>query len=175
MLPASSQIWLSVLLHAFSVSAFCEQGHISCMLFSIALWQGPTSSCLMTTSLLPFSAFVKTRNNLICNHHGCGFMEMRWLSLHTLQCGTIKLAASQAEKFRSKAQRPEPSRSHTQFCRYLYYLGRIKAIQLEYTDARDYLQQAARKVSTQTVLNCPSVARGLYGLVAVLAASVLAN
>ena len=52
----------------------------------------------------------------------------------------------QAEKFRAKAQRPEQSRSHTQYCRYLFYLGRIKAIQLEYTDARDYLQQAARKV-----------------------------
>lgn len=52
----------------------------------------------------------------------------------------------QAEKFRAKAQRPEQSRSHTQYCRYLYYLGRIKAIQLDYTDARDYLQQAARKV-----------------------------
>lgn len=51
----------------------------------------------------------------------------------------------QAEKFRAKAQRPEQSRSHTQYCRYLFYLGRIKAIQLEYTDARDYLQQAARK------------------------------
>ena len=57
----------------------------------------------------------------------------------------------QAEKFRAKAQRPEQSRSHTQYCRYLYYLGRIKAIQLEYTDARDYLQQAARKVSCQSV------------------------
>ena len=53
----------------------------------------------------------------------------------------------QAEKFRAKAQRPEQSRSHTQYCRYLFYLGRIKAIQLEYTDARDYLQQAARKVT----------------------------
>lgn len=52
----------------------------------------------------------------------------------------------QAEKFRAKAQRPEQSRSHTQYCRYLYYLGRIKAIQLEYTDAKDYLSQAARKV-----------------------------
>ena len=56
----------------------------------------------------------------------------------------------QAEKFRAKAQRPEQSRSHTQYCRYLYYLGRIKAIQLEYTDARDYLQQAARKVCSCT-------------------------
>eukprot|EP00897_Mesotaenium_endlicherianum_P004312 jgi/Mesen1/3909/ME000208S02918 len=50
----------------------------------------------------------------------------------------------QAEKLRSKIQRPE-SHSNQQYCRYLYYLGRIRAIQLEYTDAKDCLQQAARK------------------------------
>ncbi|GMH40864.1 hypothetical protein BSKO_08768 [Bryopsis sp. KO-2023] len=49
----------------------------------------------------------------------------------------------QAEKLRSKS--PEPSRASTQICRYLYYWGRIRAIQLEYTDARDCLQQAIRK------------------------------
>lgn len=53
---------------------------------------------------------------------------------------------TQAEKLRSKAQRPETSRSSQQACRYLYYLGRIRAIQLEYTEAKDCLQQAARKV-----------------------------
>jgi hypothetical protein len=37
-------------------------------------------------------------------------------------------------------------RSTEQFCRYLFYLGRIRAIQLEYTEAKDCLQQAARKV-----------------------------
>lgn len=52
-----------------------------------------------------------------------------------------------AEKLRAKAQRPETSRSNQQLCRYLYYLGRIRAIQLEYTDAKECLQQAARKVS----------------------------
>eukprot|EP01026_Neomeris_dumetosa_P052837 TRINITY_DN469_c0_g1_i18.p1 TRINITY_DN469_c0_g1~~TRINITY_DN469_c0_g1_i18.p1 ORF type:complete len:357 (-),score=48.66 TRINITY_DN469_c0_g1_i18:139-1158(-) len=51
----------------------------------------------------------------------------------------------QAEKLRSKAQRPEQSRSNTQFCRYLYYLGRIRAVQLEYTEAKESLQQALRK------------------------------
>eukprot|EP00898_Chlorokybus_atmophyticus_P006198 jgi/Chlat1/657/Chrsp103S01055 len=50
----------------------------------------------------------------------------------------------QAEKLRSKTQRAE-SRSNHQFCRYLYYLGRIRAIQLEYTDAKECLLQAARK------------------------------
>ena len=48
---------------------------------------------------------------------------------------------SQAEKFRSKAQKEDVFRSHQQYCRYLYYLGRIRAIQLEYTEARDCLQQ----------------------------------
>lgn len=50
----------------------------------------------------------------------------------------------QAEKLRSKVQRPE-SHSNQQYCRYLFYLGRIRAIQLEYTDAKDCLLQAARK------------------------------
>ena len=56
----------------------------------------------------------------------------------------------QAEKLRSKAQRPEVSRSTHQLCRYLYYLGRIRAIQLEYTEAKDCLQQALRKVCSST-------------------------
>ena len=56
-------------------------------------------------------------------------------------CGGV----AQAEKLRSKAQRPETSRSTPQLCRYLFYLGRIRAIQLEYTDAKDCLQQAGRK------------------------------
>ena len=64
----------------------------------------------------------------------------------------------QAEKLRSKAQRPEVSRSTQQLCRYLYYLGRIRAIQLEYTDSKDCLQQALRKVQAAllTVFWLPS-------------------
>ena len=50
----------------------------------------------------------------------------------------------QAEKLRSKAQLPA-SRSNQQQCRYLYYLGRIRAIQLEYSDAKECLTQAHRK------------------------------
>eukprot|EP00271_Cylindrocystis_brebissonii_P017227 TRINITY_DN4396_c0_g1_i1.p1 TRINITY_DN4396_c0_g1~~TRINITY_DN4396_c0_g1_i1.p1 ORF type:complete len:513 (-),score=114.92 TRINITY_DN4396_c0_g1_i1:191-1729(-) len=57
----------------------------------------------------------------------------------------------QAEKLRSKVQREE-SHSNQQYCRYLFYLGRIRAIQLEYTDAKDCLLQAGRKA--------PSAARG---------------
>lgn len=36
----------------------------------------------------------------------------------------------QAERLRAKAQRPEASRSMQQQCRYLYYLGRIRAVQV---------------------------------------------
>ncbi len=52
----------------------------------------------------------------------------------------------QAEALRSKAQRPEVSRSATQAARYAYYHGRIQAVQLDYTAASDSLQQALRKV-----------------------------
>lgn len=58
----------------------------------------------------------------------------------------------QAERFRSQAQHQEPTRSSQQLCRYLHYLGRIRAIQLDYTGARDALQQALRK--------SPAVAKG---------------
>eukprot|EP00243_Klebsormidium_subtile_P001516 TRINITY_DN12692_c0_g1_i1.p1 TRINITY_DN12692_c0_g1~~TRINITY_DN12692_c0_g1_i1.p1 ORF type:complete len:493 (+),score=146.53 TRINITY_DN12692_c0_g1_i1:202-1680(+) len=50
----------------------------------------------------------------------------------------------QAEKLRAKTQRPETS-SNQQLSRYLYYQGRIQAIQLEYTDAKECLLQALRK------------------------------
>ena len=39
-------------------------------------------------------------------------------------------ALVQAERLRAKAQRPEASRSMQQQCRYLYYLGRIRAVQV---------------------------------------------
>lgn len=38
-----------------------------------------------------------------------------------------------------------------QFCRYLFYQGKIKTIQLEYTDAKDCLLQAAQKGPTTAV------------------------
>jgi len=60
----------------------------------------------------------------------------------------------QAEHFRSQVQgsSTDTMRSTQQLSRYLHYLGRIRAIQLDYTEARDCLQQALRKA--------PGVARG---------------
>ena len=82
------------------------------------------------------------------------FTPLEVTRLWPLHCGPTHVSL-QAEKLRSKAQRPEQSRSSQQYARYLYYLGRIRAIQLEYTDAKDCLQQAARKVGRA----CPSQAR----------------
>ncbi|KAJ1977304.1 26S proteasome non-ATPase regulatory subunit [Dimargaris verticillata] len=50
----------------------------------------------------------------------------------------------QAQKLVSKATFPE-SASNSQMARYMYYQGRIKAIELDYSDAHTFLLQAQRK------------------------------
>eukprot|EP00916_Digyalum_oweni_P022473 GHVL01037259.1.p1 GENE.GHVL01037259.1~~GHVL01037259.1.p1 ORF type:complete len:503 (+),score=101.70 GHVL01037259.1:199-1509(+) len=50
-----------------------------------------------------------------------------------------------ALKLVSKTNFPDNLRSNAQYARYLYYLGRIKAVQLEYSDAYSKLIQAVRK------------------------------
>ncbi len=57
----------------------------------------------------------------------------------------------QAYKLSSKTTFPERA-SDNQFCRYLYYMGRIHALQLDYSDARDSLAQSARKLPQNTAL-----------------------
>jgi len=51
---------------------------------------------------------------------------------------------SQADKLVSKTTFPT-SAGNPQLARYLYYLGRIRAVQLSYTDAHTHLQQAIRR------------------------------
>jgi len=50
----------------------------------------------------------------------------------------------QAEALRAKAQ-PDAYRSSAQHSRLLYYQGRIRAVHLEYSDAKDSLTQSSRK------------------------------
>jgi len=57
-----------------------------------------------------------------------------------LSCNLVE----QAWKLVSKTSFPE-SRPQAQYARYLYYIGRIKAIRLEYSDAHSKLMQAIRK------------------------------
>ncbi|KAJ2914808.1 hypothetical protein MD484_g5606, partial [Candolleomyces efflorescens] len=61
----------------------------------------------------------------------------------------------QADKLVSKTTFPT-SASNAQFARYHYYLGRIKAVQLNYTDAHTNLQQAIRRAPP------PKTAPGFY-------------
>ena len=44
-----------------------------------------------------------------------------------------------------------PTAPNNQVARYMYYLGRIRAIQLSYTDAHEHLTSATRKASTSAV------------------------
>lgn len=50
----------------------------------------------------------------------------------------------QAQTLSVRAAFPENA-SNNQFCRYLYYMGRVQAIQLEYSDSYQRLMMAARK------------------------------
>eukprot|EP00178_Gracilaria_changii_P021119 TRINITY_DN627_c0_g1_i2.p2 TRINITY_DN627_c0_g1~~TRINITY_DN627_c0_g1_i2.p2 ORF type:complete len:462 (+),score=73.65 TRINITY_DN627_c0_g1_i2:411-1796(+) len=52
----------------------------------------------------------------------------------------------QADKLLSRATFPE-TRSNNQLARYLYYTGRVKAVQLDYSEALWNLQQALRKAN----------------------------
>ncbi|KAG5337244.1 putative 26S proteasome regulatory subunit rpn3 [Termitomyces sp. T112] len=61
----------------------------------------------------------------------------------------------QADKLVSKTTFPE-SASSPQFARYHYYLGRIKAVQLNYSEAHTNLQQAIRRAAQ------PKTAPGFY-------------
>lgn len=57
----------------------------------------------------------------------------------------------QAATFASKAPFLEEA-SNSQYCRYLYYMGRIQAIQLEYSESFMRLTQAIRKAPGNTAL-----------------------
>ncbi|KAL3928413.1 MAG: hypothetical protein SGPRY_002396, partial [Prymnesium sp.] len=56
-----------------------------------------------------------------------------------------------ADKLLTKATFPEQA-SITQLARFLYYNGRIKAVQLEYSEAHRCLQQAQRKAPQSKAL-----------------------
>ncbi|EPQ26909.1 uncharacterized protein PFL1_05544 [Pseudozyma flocculosa PF-1] len=51
----------------------------------------------------------------------------------------------QADKLVARAPFPRSSASNPQVARYDYYVGRIRAVQLSYTDAHTHLQQAIRR------------------------------
>jgi 26S proteasome regulatory subunit N3 len=66
----------------------------------------------------------------------------------------------QAFKLHSKADFPE-SASNNEWARYLYYLGRIQAIQLDYSSAQRNLVQAIRKAPQQSAIGFKQMATKL--------------
>jgi hypothetical protein len=56
----------------------------------------------------------------------------------------------QADKLLSKTSFPE-SAGNPQLARYLFYLGRIRAIQLNYTESHTHLQHAIRRAPVETL------------------------
>ena len=66
----------------------------------------------------------------------------------------------QASKLVSKSVFPEAA-ANNEFSRFLYYLGRIKAIQLEYSEARKNLLQAIRKAPQHKALGFKQIVQKL--------------
>ena len=67
----------------------------------------------------------------------------------------------QAHNFVTKTNFPE-SASNNQLCRYLYYTGKIQAIQLDYSSSFTKLQQAYRKAPQNTGLAFKTDVQKLY-------------
>lgn len=73
----------------------------------------------------------------------------------------------QAFKLVSKTSFPETV-SNNQYVRYLYYVGKIQAVQLDYTDAHTKLMQAIRKAPQNTALGFRREAQKLAIIVQLL-------
>lgn len=73
----------------------------------------------------------------------------------------------QADKFRLNSTFPE-SRSNEQHARYLYYTGRINAVQLHYSDAYANLTQAIRKAPVRAAVGFRQKASELMVIVQLL-------
>jgi len=58
----------------------------------------------------------------------------------------------QADRLVSKSTYPETMASNNELARYLYYLGRIKAVQLDYSNAQKHLLHAMRKAPQHSAI-----------------------
>ena len=77
----------------------------------------------------------------------------------------------QAKKLASNTNFPTHA-SNNQLCRYLYYMGRIQALQLEYTDSFSRLSQCLRKAPTNAGLAFRVAAQKLLVIVQLLMGEV---
>eukprot|EP00762_Andalucia_godoyi_P006274 ANDGO_05856.mRNA.1 26S proteasome non-ATPase regulatory subunit 3 len=77
-----------------------------------------------------------------------------------------------AERLSSRLEFPESRTGSSQFTRYLYYMGHIKAVQLDYSTAVDVLQQALRKAPMMRALGFRLAVSKLLVLVMLLIGDV---
>lgn len=73
----------------------------------------------------------------------------------------------QADKLVSKSSFPD-SATNNEWARFLYYLGRIKAAQLEYTEAHKHLLQAMRKAPQNSAIGFRQIVQKLAVVVELL-------
>jgi 26S proteasome regulatory subunit N3 len=84
-----------------------------------------------------------------CVHHSAGKQAVL---INLIQRSYfLQGLVDQASKFVGKISFPE-TRSNAEFARYLYYVGLIKAVQLEYSESHSCLMQAIRKAPQQGAL-----------------------
>ncbi|KAG8461885.1 hypothetical protein KFE25_013904 [Diacronema lutheri] len=87
------------------------------------------------------SALLRAHRTSVLHHNGLGQVVLLNLLLRNYLQHSLY---DQADKLVAKAGFPE-SAPNNQLARYLFYLGRIKAVQLEYSESFSCLLQAARK------------------------------
>jgi len=98
-------------------------------------------------SLASIRTLLLSAHRTACLHHDeMGQATLLNLLLRNLLSQNL---VEQAYKLVSKTNFPEKA-SNNQFCRYLYYTGRISALQLEYGDAYTKLLQSLRKAPQNT-------------------------
>ncbi|EGB10589.1 hypothetical protein AURANDRAFT_70080 [Aureococcus anophagefferens] len=91
--------------------------------------------------------FAAHRTAVLQHHEFSAAVLLNGLLRGMLEANLVEAAL----KLVSKTTFPETA-SNNQFCRYLYYTGRIQAIQLDYSDAFTKLMQSSRKAPANTAL-----------------------
>lgn len=118
----------------------------------------PEKNASLRSDMVKAHNFACLRRDVDCQSTLLNLM-LRDLLLHS--------QVEQAHKLLSNSTFPE-SASNNQFCRYLYYSGRVQALRLEYTKAFSNLSQCLRKSPTNTGLGFRIAAQRLLVVVQLL-------
>lgn len=119
---------LNLLLRSYLADNLYDQvGLKICSISGYAVWSQYMLVCSTRCYTTTLCSGLLLRCALACRHSSCSPASQTHPSIPP---PLPPPAVVQAERLRAKAQRPEASRSMQQQCRYLYYLGRIRAVQV---------------------------------------------